>query len=222
MGVEISGGNDNTFVNDGIVYAATTLGSPDGIAVRGSEGNETITNNGTFYGNVDLGTGSNSLTSADGASVYSGNTLFIGDGADQFFTNRGSLSLGDTTTSYTTDLTGSYVQSATGELDISIDATNDGIDLLHITHTADLEGKLNIIMENVALLKAGQRDLTYLRADEGILNQNMELVAPVSAVAQYSFVAAPTSFRAAAAAAPPAAAAISMSVSFFRIWNSQQ
>ena len=221
VGVEISGGNDNRFVNDGIVYAATTLGSPDGIAVRGSEGNETITNNGTFYGNVDLGTGSNSLTSADGASVYSGNTLFIGDGADQFFTNRGSLSLGDTTTSYTTDLTGSYVQSATGELDISIDATNDGIDLLHITHTADLEGKLNIIMENVALLKAGQRDLTYLRADEGILNQNMELVAPVSAVAQYSFVAdpaaaeaAPMSFRAAADAAPPVAAAISMDVSY--------
>jgi hypothetical protein len=222
VGVEISGGKENTFVNNGIVFAATTIGSPDGFIVRGFEGNETITNNGTFYGNVDLGTGSNSLTSADGASVYSGNTLFIGDGADQFFTNRGSLSLGDTTTSFTTDLTGSYVQSATGELDISIDATNDGIDLLHITHTADLEGKLNIIMENVALLKAGQRDLTFLRADEGILNQNMELVAPVSAVAQYSFVAdpaaaaevAPMSFFAAADAALPVAAAISMDVSY--------
>ncbi len=222
VGVEISGGKDNTFVNDGIVFAATTIGSPDGIVVRGSEGNETITNNGTFYGNIDLGTGSNLLTSADGASVYSGHMLFIGDGADQFFTNRGSLSLGDTTASYTTDLTGSYVQSATGQLDISIDATNDGIDLLHITHTANLEGKLNIIMENVALLKAGQRDLTYLRADEGILNQNMELVAPVSAVAQYSFAAEPAAPVSAVAvysfaaepAAPPTSAAVSMSVSF--------
>ncbi len=221
VGVEISGGNENAFVNNGIIYAATTLGSPDGIAVRGSEGNETITNNGTFYGSVDLGTGSNSLTSAQDASVYSGNTIFIGNGADQFFTNHGILSLGDTTTSYTTDLTGSYVQSATGELDISIDAANDRIDLLHITHTADLQGKLNIIMENVGQLKPGQRDLTYLQADEGILNQNMELVAPVSAVAQYSLVAepaaaeaAPMAFRAAAAAAPPVSAAVSMSVSY--------
>ena len=49
----------------------------------------------------------------------------------------------------------------------------------------------------------------------------MELVAPVSAVAQYSLVAepaaaeaAPMAFRAAAAAAPPVSAAVSMSVSF--------
>ncbi len=190
VGVEISGGKENTFVNNGIVYAATTIGSPDGIAVRGSEGNDSITNNKILYGSVNLGSGVNALNNSAGAATYAGAELFIGDTAGDVFTNHGLLAPGDTSV-YTTDLKGSYVQSITGEMNITLDCNTSEIDLLRISRTASLEGKINLILSNTGYLMAGEQTLNFLIAEEGIDLQDLELLAPVSACTQFSIVATP-------------------------------
>ncbi|HSH02195.1 MAG TPA: hypothetical protein VLL52_06700, partial [Anaerolineae bacterium] len=123
IGVKISGGADNSFTNHGgFVIAASEINpnaipgvmmiAPDGYTVVGEEGNETVLNKSTgiFYGNMNLGGGVNSFTSELGASVFTGQQMFIGEDNQSTFTNQGLISPGDQSI-YTTAIAGNYNQT---------------------------------------------------------------------------------------------------------------
>ncbi len=185
VGVVLSGGTDNYFLNEGIVYADSTAASPDGFSVMATEGNDSVSNWGTLYGSLDLGAGNNSVVNQVGANMYAGATLFVGESADEVFENHGRLALGDTST-YTTQLNGSYVQGPTGQMDITVDGIDDSIDLLHVSRTATVEGTMNLLFKDSGYFKPGERELIFLLADEGVSYDGLTLVAPESAVAQFS------------------------------------
>jgi hypothetical protein len=187
VAVQISGGAKNQFVNNGSVVAASGSGLPDGYAFRGDSGDETIVNQpgATFFGNINLGGGSDSVVNEKGASAFTGHEVFVGNGSTESFVNRGLISPGGSSI-YTTQITGNYAQAATGQFDLDLDFTDDSLDRLNITQQASLDGVLKLSPRGITLIKPGQRNLVFAAADGGITRQDLELNAPKSAIVAYS------------------------------------
>jgi uncharacterized protein YhjY with autotransporter beta-barrel domain len=184
VAVQLSGGANNTFVNNGIVVAASTTGLPDGYAFKGDTGNDNILSQSgaTFVGNVNLGGGANRLTNETNAVAITGREAFIGNGT---FVNRGLISPGGSSI-YTTQITGSYAQGAVGQFDLNLDLANDSLDRLNITQQASLDGLLNVKLRDITLVKPGKRNLIFASADGGITQQDLELNAPQSVAVKFS------------------------------------
>jgi hypothetical protein len=88
-GVRILDGATNTLnINGGTV---TTLDGVDGTAIVATGGNETINNNGTVTGSVELGAGTNSFNNLGGSLFNSGVIADLGGGG---FSNDGIFSPG--------------------------------------------------------------------------------------------------------------------------------
>ena len=187
VAVQFSGGAKNQFVNYGSVVAASGLGLPDGYAFKGSSGDESVVNQpgATFFGNINLGDGSDSITNENGAFAVTGREVFLGNGSTESFVNRGLISPGDRSI-YTTQITGNYAQEATGQFDLDLDFTNDSLDRLNITQQSSLDGVLNVSPRGITLIKPGQRKLVFASADGGITRQDLELNAPKSVIVTYS------------------------------------
>ena len=135
--IDFIGGNNNSLLNKGSLIAQSNL------VIRGSTGNETINNEGTITGNVDLGTGLNAFNNKSTGTFRSGMTVNLGGGT---LTNEGVLSPGGMNAVQTTALTGNFVQTADGQLVVDIDEGGAGNDQVTITGAANLNG---VIAPNV-------------------------------------------------------------------------
>jgi hypothetical protein len=128
VGVNIDGGANNTLTNTGSISALS------GRAIVASSGNDTVINNGTVAGAVELGSGLNAFRNNHGARFDTGLTIDLGAG--NTLTNEGILSPGGRGAILNTTLIGNLVQSDLGILEIDIGGFAAGLfDSLNITGT---------------------------------------------------------------------------------------
>jgi len=169
------------------VIAATTENQPNGFAVKGDSGSESVVNqtSGMLYGNVDLGSGDNQLMNQAGAALYPGQQLRIGDSAQSRLTNQGLLSPGDESI-YATEMTGNFDQTRSGQLALNLSFVDDSIDRLNISQDASLEGTTELSTEAVSLIQPGQRQLVFAATDGVITQEELELNVADSAIARYA------------------------------------
>jgi uncharacterized protein YhjY with autotransporter beta-barrel domain len=139
-GVRFLDGADNLLSNHGVI---TTVSGIDGLAVSGTRGDDTINNDGTIIGSVDLGAGVNTLHNLSGAYFYSGANITLGSGNP--FINEGLLSPGGGETPKLTTLGSDFIQSGTGTLAVDVFPTGDHDKLLVADGTASLNGTLSVI-----------------------------------------------------------------------------
>jgi hypothetical protein len=93
-------------------------------------------------------------------------------GLNGTLTNAGALAPGGVGTVQTTALTGNYVQTAAGALDVDVNV-GGASDLLNISGSANLSGK---IVPNVLSLSPSSAPITVLTAAGGVSGSNLSVV----------------------------------------------
>ena len=148
-GVGFLDGATNLLTNSGTV---TSVGRIDGFAITGTTGNDGVINKGFVIGSVDLAGGLNYFTDTPTGIFQSGTTVYLGP--DGLLTNEALISPGNYGRVLTTDVTGNFIQTATGiyGLDLNFDPAADRI---NVTGTAAVSGKVNINILNAGLAPAG-------------------------------------------------------------------
>ncbi|MGZ3410534.1 MAG: autotransporter outer membrane beta-barrel domain-containing protein, partial [Xanthobacteraceae bacterium] len=144
-GIYLDGGATNSIaISPGAVVTAAS-----GMAIQGTDGvdrsnvsrvigNTSVTNSGSIFGNVDLGSGVGALSNLATATFVPGTTVNLGGGA---FTNSGRLDPGGANNIVTTAVTGNFVQNQTGVL--AVDAKfGAASDRLAVTGTANVRGSI--------------------------------------------------------------------------------
>ncbi|HUB86024.1 MAG TPA: autotransporter domain-containing protein, partial [Rhizomicrobium sp.] len=147
-GVFISGGDQNTLNNNnGDIFALS------GLAVIGSDGDDTINNAGTITGSVGLGAGTNAFVNEVGGLFEPGKAVYLGVG--NTFTNSGTISVGGTGAIGATLLTGNFVQTSSGMLISDVDYATGASDLITVDGDASLAGKAAIVAQDITAVKPG-------------------------------------------------------------------
>ena len=161
-GVELLGGAENSFTNDGIVDQTDGV---QGTAVIGDTGDNTINNYGVMYGSVILGTGLNTFNHEAGAVLLSGAEIDLGSTGT--FYNAGTIAPGDVGTLQTTALTGNFVQNGNAVWydDITPQFTSDR---LNISGTANLGSYSNVVNLNQLAVPATTGAYTLITAASGL------------------------------------------------------
>ncbi len=190
---------------DGQLFAAGWI---DGMAVVGTTGNTAVTNTGLMVGNIDLGSGRNTFTNAQDAWLVSGSLIGLGGQAGSDFINDGILTPGGSTMTLTTQIDGNLNQTANGRYLVGLDfaggtPANDPVmarmaaapqsssasgsaDRLNVSGSANLGGSMALSVANSGYAKSGRNDYVALRAEGGVNDDGMLLVAPNTAVATYT------------------------------------
>ena len=191
-GVSILNGANNQINNNGII---TTIQGVNGFAIRSATGNNqinnyglAINNYGLVIGSVDLAAGANSFDNTLKAVFDSGVTVNLGNGNP--LTNEGLLSPGGYQKVLTTNLTGYFVQSATGIYGADLDLKNQITDRINVTGTASISGTIAINLVDPASYAGyalpGSHNNTLLSAAGGLTSNGITLQAPTTAVSTYS------------------------------------
>ncbi len=185
-GVGFLDGATNLLTNSGTV---TSVGRIDGFAITGTTGNDGVINKGFVIGSVDLAGGLNYFTNTPTGIFQSGTTVYLGP--DGLLTNEALISPGNYGRVLTTDVTGNFIQTATGiyGLDLNFDPAADRI---NVTGTAAVSGKVNINILNAGLAPAGGHVVTILSAAGGETHPGLGLTFVPSAVTTYSLSYTPT------------------------------
>jgi uncharacterized protein with beta-barrel porin domain len=158
--------------------------------ITGTSGDDLITNAGFVYGNVNLELGgpfadTNSFTNDAGAYFAPGNTVVIGDAsnAGNLLSNSGTISPGDFYNVLTTDVTGNFVQTATGTYLTDLDLNPNTADRINISGTGALSGTVELSFNNTGWAKPGNYDLVIVDASGGLGGTTFTtLASPPSAV----------------------------------------
>ena len=202
-GVLVDGGKDNVINLNGWVSAASNL------ALRSTVGNDTFNSAAGILGNVELGSGSNTLNNLASSAIISADHLDLGGALSGVLNNAGALAPGDIGVSQTTAINGSFVQSASGKLftDISLDSASSlstaspmrapsgaqhatGVvpgqaDRLNVTGSAAIGGQVVVTMADITLVRPGTHSVTLVQADDGVSLDDVQLVIPPSGVARF-------------------------------------
>ena len=186
-GVYILNGAGNWLNNHGII---TTILGADGFAVRANSGNDNIDNFGLVIGSVDLGIGGNSFHNEVDAVFDSGVTVYLGAG--NLLTNDGLLRPGGCQNVLTTNLTGDFVQTASGTYMADLDLKNQTADRLNVTGTGNVSGTITINLIEPAIYAGyalpGQHNNVLISATGGVTDNGILFVAPNTVVANYSLL----------------------------------
>jgi hypothetical protein len=149
--------------------------------VRGEEGSEIIENHATFIGQFDLGTGINSFINRPGGIFVPGPVLNLG-GDSNLLEQSGVMMPGDMLNAQHSELTGSFLQSATGltyaELDFGSENPNvDGglTDSIHATGAIDLNGEMHLSLVNPQLVPYGSFQKTLFSSAQILTDHGMTL-----------------------------------------------
>ena len=184
VGVEFSGGANNTFVNRGTIVGVDGL---LGMSVLGGEGNETITNDGAFFGQVNLGGGTNKFVNREGGLLIPGPKFLLG-AFSNLLINDSILLPGDMLYAQRTDMTGSFVQSGLGITYAELDFGTDKVDQFYMNGTARLDGKIQVSLLNPQLLPSGHFRKILFSASKGLTNAGIELITAPSIVLNYQLL----------------------------------
>lgn len=159
--IRLLGGTNNQITNAGSIAITTTNAGQYAILADGAANNTHLTNTGTITGDIDLGAGGASVVNnLAGGVIDTPDTLNVGGGT---VINAGTLKVGGAKSIGKTVLTGNLVQSSTGVLTVQVDPVNKQSDLLNVTGTAALAGKVQV--DPVSYLKSTS---TVLAAAGGI------------------------------------------------------
>jgi uncharacterized protein YhjY with autotransporter beta-barrel domain len=186
-GVYFLNGANNQLNNAGII---TTVQGIDGFAVRGDTGDDHINNNGLIVGSLDLADGANSFNNKPNAVFASGVTVNLGQGNS--LTNEGLLLPGGYQRVLTTNLSGNFIQTATGVYGVDLDLKNHIADRVDVTGSAVVSGTVAVTLidplhaPETAL--PGSHEVVIFSATGGETIDGLTLQAPSTAVATYSLV----------------------------------
>jgi hypothetical protein len=184
-GVYILDGATNALNNAS--YITTVLGI-DGFGIRATTGDDTVNNTGVVVGSVDLAGGINDFNNTFGAFFLSGVTANLGP--DGLLTNDGVFLPGDWNRILTTDLTGSFVQSADAIYGVDLNLETIMADRVDVSGAAEVSGTVlvNLIDPLTTAAKAtpGTHDIVIVATEDGETHPGIELVAPQTVVATYS------------------------------------
>jgi uncharacterized protein with beta-barrel porin domain len=169
-GISFVGGDANTLGNAG------TIGATNNMAILGTTGNETITNNATgiIIGDIDLGAGVNAITNVAGGQIRSGTIVDLGGGT---LTNQGSLRPAGVGTIGATNIVGTLTQTAAGSLDIDLNTATGTNDSIGVSIDANLDG---VVTPNLIDRSLTVKQFTILSAANA-LNDNTLTVADTTA-----------------------------------------
>jgi len=185
VGVVFDGGAANTLINRGEVTTADVI---DGLAIQGGNGSEVIQNFGLVAGSVHLGGGANAFNNKAGAVLLSGETAYIG--ANNRLLNDGVFLPASWERIITTNLTGDFVQSATGYLGVDLDIETLAADRVTGQGAANIAGVVGVNLldplTKAAKARSGVHDIVIVSATAGATRGSIELQAPQTAVATYS------------------------------------
>ena len=191
--VRFIGGAANSLINNG--FLTTGLGI-DGFAVTGGLGDDAVDSFGRVDGSVDLSVGANSFHNEATTDNFLTTGIFnsgavVWLGAGNLLQNDGLISPGAYLRVLTTNVTGNFLQTATGVygLDLDFDPTADRI---NVTGTASVSGKVNINIINPGLAQPGSHVVTILSAVGGETHPGLGLTAVPTAVANYGLSYTPT------------------------------
>lgn len=182
IGVLMRDGATNTLANYGIITTARGL---SGLAVLGGKGNETIDNHFYMSGNIDLGPGLNMFNNMSLAWFDAGAIVNLDGG---MFLNSGTLAPGGIANVGVTTVSGYYIQSEFGHLQIDWDFSQDAADLLHVEGVASLAGQIDLGVIYNGYLVPGTDQVTVVSAIDGLSHAGLTLEVPSSAVASYDLV----------------------------------
>jgi hypothetical protein len=145
-GVFISGGDKNTLTNKGGDIFALS-----GLAVIGSDGDDTIDNAGTITGSVGLGAGANAFVNEKAGVFETGKAVYLGSG--NALTSGGTISVGGAHAIAATLLTGNLTQTSTGTLLSDVNYSNGASDLITVDGNVSLAGKAAIVTQDITGVK---------------------------------------------------------------------
>jgi outer membrane autotransporter protein len=171
VGVRFVDGVNNTLENHGGI---STLNGISGVAISGTGGNETVNNYGVVFGSVDLGAGGNAFNNEAGAVLAAGSVINLGD--NNVLANSGLLSLGGANGTRAAALTGNFVQTAGGDLQIKLGSTS-AYDALNASGSAALDGTLSVFAFDSFLPVKGNT-FTIVTASNGVTGQFASLEDP--------------------------------------------
>ncbi|MEO6787472.1 MAG: autotransporter outer membrane beta-barrel domain-containing protein [Chthoniobacteraceae bacterium] len=178
---------DGTFTVVAPSGAVSTVSGIGGYAIRGTSGNDAVNNTGVVVGSVDLGAGVNKFSNHTNALLAPGPLFLLGDSANQLI-NDGTLVPGGMHLAQHTDMTGSFVQSATGTTFAELDFRSSVLDQIYMTGTAKLAGKVDVSLLNPQLVPYGHFQKTLFSANQGVTNDGMVLSAAPSVVITYQLL----------------------------------
>lgn len=205
-GVALGGGAANLLTS----YATlTTQGGINGMTVTGALGGDSVVSYGHLIGSVDLGAGANALDNkpyrsaanpTDFSGVFdSGATVSVGAGNP--FTNEGALSAGALLNVFTTNVTGNFIQTATGScggfgaptsacgyLATDLDFNNQTSDRINVAGTAKVSGAMVINILNPGLALPGAHDVTLVGTTAGATMPGLIRQSQPTAVATYTLM----------------------------------
>ena len=205
--VQMIGGASNRLINRGRISArgpssaalapvikaasvatasSTEDASANGFAIVSTTGNDTIINapGGVIEGTVNLGSGVNQLENQAGAQLISSGELYVGPTAQSVFRNAGVLlSAADQPAVY--NLSGSYVQTASGEIRPELDFATLSMDVIDVAFDATLAGTVDLSTTNPELIRPGYYQVPLVRAGS-VVNDGLRLEVDSSAIARYS------------------------------------
>jgi hypothetical protein len=180
-GVWLSGGADNHLVSNSSIATADGL---DGMAVYATSGDDLIDSHHLFYGQFDLGAGSNTFVSHREAAFVPGAALKLGD-AGNMLTSFGIMMPGDMGFAQQTDLAGSFTQGDTGLTYAELDFGSDIIDSLNATGSVQLGGELEVSLLNPQLIPVGHFEKNVFTGEHGVADNGMILTTAPSVVITY-------------------------------------
>ncbi len=193
VGIDLKEGAQNTITNDGIITTAALL---KGLAVSGTSGNDTIENNELIIGSLKLAGGTNRFNNNLETSLFNmGTTVDLGLASNQLY-NNGTIRLADTgkiETVSTTDLSGTFVQTVSANMEADFDFVSGDtivgkIDRINATGSASLDGTLDLFVVNPNAAAPGTHEVTFFTTQQDMTLQDLTLNAPVSAVAMYDIL----------------------------------
>ncbi len=179
-GVYLADGFNNTVTNDGTISA---LG---GTAIIAGAGNETINNNGTITGIVDLGAGINVFENSLNAQFNAGSEINLGAG--NTLNNAGTLSPGGAGNVLTTTLTGNLNQASTGILVIGVDIDAGQADIINVSGTSNIEGRVRMELVNAGYAIPGTHQFTFYSGATDIINNGLTLFDQPCAMVDYEIL----------------------------------
>ena len=139
------GGGNNTINNFGTMVANSPV-------IIGGAGNDVFNNDHIITGDVDLGGGANAFNNLASGVFNAGTTVLVGVGND--FTNSGTLKPGGSGTIRTTLITGNFVQTSTGILEVDVNAGGQS-DLLVVRGTVNLTSSILRVLAESGDYKPG-------------------------------------------------------------------
>jgi uncharacterized protein with beta-barrel porin domain len=180
--VSLLGGANN------LITSAGTLETVDGLAgtpITGGSGNDNVISSGFVLGSIDLDGGVNTFDNKSSGIFISGSTVNLG--VLGLLTNEGLLSPGGLGNVFTTNVTGSFLQTSTGTYALDLQFLDQTSDRINISGTASAAGTVSINVLNPGLALPGDHDTTIISAAGGVTSHSgLGLGFRPTAVATYS------------------------------------